>query len=254
MHRPNRGFTLIELLVVIAVIGLLVSILLPSLAKAKMLTRELVCQTNIHSMARASQLYAAEYNGYVPRDYYTNNRDRSSGNFGHWQFANRLAPYLGGPEIPFEYDEDSKYMYNVFAEMEVYQCPGITDPGEHVLHYVVNGVDFDRYTEEGRWSSSPVSRIEDVPGSASEVFYIAEANIDQLSAKNFKYHDVFGPGHMPFDGWVPRMSSRMVHPEDLRHQGRTTLVFFDGHTEPRQLHPEQLPVTLLHPDADKNLD
>ena len=46
--RRMRGFTLIELLVVIAIISLLVSILIPSLKRAKELARRAVCASNLH--------------------------------------------------------------------------------------------------------------------------------------------------------------------------------------------------------------
>ena len=57
--RP--GFTLIELLVVIAIISLLVSILLPSLTKAKELAKAVVCMNNEKSIGMAIQYYAEDY-------------------------------------------------------------------------------------------------------------------------------------------------------------------------------------------------
>jgi len=53
----QKGFTLIELLVVIAIIALLVSILVPSLTKAKELARRAVCQSNLHQNGIAQALY-----------------------------------------------------------------------------------------------------------------------------------------------------------------------------------------------------
>ena len=61
-----RGFTLIELLVVIAIIALLVSILLPSLTKAKELARRAVCSGNLRAISIASVTYADENEGYLP--------------------------------------------------------------------------------------------------------------------------------------------------------------------------------------------
>ncbi|MBD3309454.1 prepilin-type N-terminal cleavage/methylation domain-containing protein [candidate division KSB3 bacterium] len=61
-----RGFTLIELLVVIAIISLLVSILLPSLSKAKDLARLAVCQVNLKNIGIALHLYAEDADGDFP--------------------------------------------------------------------------------------------------------------------------------------------------------------------------------------------
>ncbi len=60
--RQRKGFTLIELLVVIAIIGLLVSILLPSLGRARELARRAVCAANLNGMGKAVAMWHAENN------------------------------------------------------------------------------------------------------------------------------------------------------------------------------------------------
>ena len=57
----KTGFTLIELLVVIAIIALLVSILLPSLQKAKDLARTTMCASQTRNLALAYLLYREEW-------------------------------------------------------------------------------------------------------------------------------------------------------------------------------------------------
>ena len=66
LRREAVGFTLIELLVVIAIISLLVSILIPSLKRAKELTRRVVCASNLHQMGLALMTYAADHKGDFP--------------------------------------------------------------------------------------------------------------------------------------------------------------------------------------------
>jgi prepilin-type N-terminal cleavage/methylation domain-containing protein/prepilin-type processing-associated H-X9-DG protein len=65
-RRAWFGFTLIELLVVVAIIALLISILLPSLARAREGARASVCLSNLKQMSSGVLLYATDQKGGLP--------------------------------------------------------------------------------------------------------------------------------------------------------------------------------------------
>jgi prepilin-type N-terminal cleavage/methylation domain-containing protein/prepilin-type processing-associated H-X9-DG protein len=65
-HPDHRGFTLIELLVVMAIISLLVSILLPSLSRAKSLAKRTLCATNWRQVGVTWQYYVSDWGGLGP--------------------------------------------------------------------------------------------------------------------------------------------------------------------------------------------
>jgi prepilin-type N-terminal cleavage/methylation domain-containing protein len=64
-NQTKKGFTLIELLVVIAIIGILASMLLPTLAKAKKKANRLKCSSNIGQLTKAHIGFSGDGDGFM---------------------------------------------------------------------------------------------------------------------------------------------------------------------------------------------
>jgi len=62
--RKQSGFTLVEILVVISVIALLLSILLPSLARSRQLAYRIRCLNNLKQLGLATEAYTQAYDYY----------------------------------------------------------------------------------------------------------------------------------------------------------------------------------------------
>ncbi|MBN1555106.1 MAG: hypothetical protein JXA11_10190 [Phycisphaerae bacterium] len=81
---------------VIAIISLLVSILVPSLTKARDLAKEVVCQTQLKQVGYAFHMYANDHNGILT----TNGIQRNKNPY----WMGQLSDYLGISYYPTEYE------------------------------------------------------------------------------------------------------------------------------------------------------
>ena len=66
-QQPNsrKAFTLVELLVVIMIISVLMSLLLPSLARSRETANRIACQSNMRQIGFYMLMYADQNNGYL---------------------------------------------------------------------------------------------------------------------------------------------------------------------------------------------
>lgn len=67
-HRKLYTFTLIELLVVVAIIGILASLLMPSLSKSREKARIAVCTNNQKQITTSTFMFMDDNEGYFPGD------------------------------------------------------------------------------------------------------------------------------------------------------------------------------------------
>ena len=93
----RKGFTLIELLVVVAIIALLISILLPSLSRARELAKRAVCASNQRGIGQGMHIYANDNKEWFPV---------------HWFKMGTIEEGPPSQVTGFTYLKQMGYMYN----------------------------------------------------------------------------------------------------------------------------------------------
>ena len=124
IHR--RSFTLLELIIVISIIGILMTLFLPSLQKARMSTIRSVCLNNEKQLYIAYELYSGENSDYLP----------PSSVADGYSWDDLIAPYMGRDmsqslrqsTAPTKAQLDSEGINN-----QSLQCPGnLLDGGNFI--------------------------------------------------------------------------------------------------------------------------
>jgi prepilin-type N-terminal cleavage/methylation domain-containing protein/prepilin-type processing-associated H-X9-DG protein len=110
LPRGQRAFTLIELLVVIAIISLLVSILLPSLNKAKELAVRVVCANNQRATGLGIGIYASERGDALPWIIRTKDRIDLI-HMAYWSYSSGSEFYQGMGLLYPDYVDDPRVFY-----------------------------------------------------------------------------------------------------------------------------------------------
>lgn len=191
MKTRIKGFTLIELLVVIAIIALLVSILLPSLKKAKELALAAVCSSNLKGAMLATFMYANENDGYV-------------------------FLYKSGPELAWW---GPLYENELIGDSKMLLCPGwlpktIDTDIPYYCYGAEYGINEPGYVIDVSPDSELSRKLYDIDQPSNRV-YITDSSWGGTGPQSFVV--------MPGAGY-----SVGAH---LRHNGRANVGCFDGHVE-----------------------
>ena len=132
----SGGFTLVELLVVISIIGILVSLTLPAVQRARETARKMSCSNNMKQIGLAIHHYHATYQTFPP----SSTSDVEQGGWLYYpqrrhihSWSSLILPFLELSNVAnnIDYSESSLHPNNLpvaTSVIPIYRCPTYSGP------------------------------------------------------------------------------------------------------------------------------
>ena len=255
-RRSAGGFTLIEVLVVVAIIALLVSILLPSLQRAREQAKSVICKTHMRNIGQAMNIYCFMYNDVLP--WAPTNAAGTTFGFQPWEFYYKViqkgiprrmtvseitekTPYIGT-------SSDYYYLLDwyVCPKDKVYQTTSQTTsiilPGSttgitptFVLSYCCAHAVFTDIQPPssmgGTGKNSPL-KLGALKRQSDMVLageFVDDTTVSMPGGWILTDHGKDGPSLPSGAGWPGGPDCNQIDLWEVRHLGGSNVVYMDGH-------------------------
>lgn len=220
MSKSSRSqylaLSLVELLTVVAVVGVLVSVMLPSLAASRMQARRIVCLSNLRQIDVATQMYLNNNNDMYPVAQWSEQRDGIIYHYA-WDFTTLKQPGLGGHVL----DVVAGLVWQDKMVSQIQQCP-VFKGAANWFEDPHTGYNYNTsYIGHGQGESvpEPASRVHVRNPAATAIFGDGEYS---GGANKFMRAPWPNPGDQSYFG-------RYAGTQGFRHGGSTNVAFCDGH-------------------------
>jgi len=150
--RRVAAFTLIELLVVVAILALLLSLLTPALAQAKLLAKLTICRTNLHHARLGMALYEHDNRGHL---FLFDNGTQD----GPHEYKSRCGQ-PGNPVLALAEDRDGNELPYI-SDARLFWCPLSALRFEERFSRLAAGAGLGKYWGTYSWQYPHVGRDDD---------------------------------------------------------------------------------------------